>query len=65
MARKTVSIEEARQLLGIGRTLAYAAARRGELPALRIGRRVVVPVAAIERLLGERRREDIEERVPA
>ena len=41
--RATVSVSHAAELLGIGRNLAYALARRGELPgALRLGRRVVV-----------------------
>ena len=49
--RKTLTVEEAARELGIGRGLAYEAARRGELPTLRLGRRLVVPVAALERLL--------------
>lgn len=49
--RQTLSVEEAATLLGIGRTTAYAAVRSGTLPAVRIHRRVVVPRAAIERLL--------------
>lgn len=51
--RRTMSVEEAAVALGIGRTTAYQAVRRGELPALRIGRRVVVPREALERLLAE------------
>jgi excisionase family DNA binding protein len=42
--RTTISVSEAAQLLGIGRTAAYEAARRGELPTRRLGRRLVVPV---------------------
>lgn len=38
-----VSVEEAAELLGISRGLAYELVRRGELPALRLGRRLVVP----------------------
>ncbi len=49
--RQTLSVEEAATLLGIGRTTAYAAVRSGTLPSVRIHRRVVVPRAAIERLL--------------
>jgi excisionase family DNA binding protein len=51
LERRTMSVEEAAVALGIGRTTAYLAIRRGELPCLRIGRRVVVPRAAIDRLL--------------
>ena len=45
------TIEEAARLLGIGRSSAYAAARRGEIPTIPIGRRLLVPQAAFERLL--------------
>ncbi|MCZ7525754.1 MAG: helix-turn-helix domain-containing protein [Acidimicrobiia bacterium] len=44
-------VEEAGRYLGLGRSAAYAAVARGEIPALRIGRRVVVPTAALRRLL--------------
>ncbi len=49
--RATLTIEEAARELGIGRGLAYELARRGEIPTLRLGRRLVVPVAAFQRLL--------------
>jgi excisionase family DNA binding protein len=42
--RATITVSEAAKLLGIGRTAAYEAARRGELPTRRLGRRLVVPV---------------------
>lgn len=51
--RLTVSIVEAAHLLAIGRTLAYEAARRGDLRTIRVGRRVLVPVLAIEELLAQ------------
>ncbi len=50
---QTLTVAEAARLLGIGRGLAYEAARRGDIPALRIGRRFVVPRVALERLLAE------------
>jgi excisionase family DNA binding protein len=53
--RQTLTVEETAQVLGISRTSAYAAARRGELPTVRIGRRYVVPRAALERLLSQAR----------
>jgi len=53
MERQTMTVEEAAQVLGIGRSSAYEAVRRGELPVIRIGRRYVVPRAALERLLSE------------
>jgi excisionase family DNA binding protein len=48
----TMSITEAADTLGIGRTLAYELAHTGELPTVRLGRRLVVPRRALERLLG-------------
>jgi excisionase family DNA binding protein len=50
-SRVTISVKEAAKLLGIGRNQAYEAAKRGEIPVIRIGKRVLVPVAALERKL--------------
>lgn len=49
--RKTCTIAEAGELLGIGRASAYAAARAGQIPTIRLGRRLVVPIAALDRML--------------
>jgi excisionase family DNA binding protein len=49
--RLTYTLTEAASRLGISRALAYEAAQRGELPVCRIGRRVLVPRAALLRLL--------------
>jgi len=49
--RLTITVPEAGALLGLGRDSAYAAVERGELPSLRLGRRIVVPVGALLRLL--------------
>ncbi len=40
------------QLLGISRNAAYEAARTGQIPVLRIGRRVLVPTHKLRELLG-------------
>jgi excisionase family DNA binding protein len=48
---KTLTIEEAAKVLRISRASAYEAARRGELPTVRIGKRLLVPQAALDRLL--------------
>lgn len=50
--RATITVEEAALLLGIGRTAAYEAARRGQLPTRRLGRRLFVPVPAFLNWLG-------------
>ena len=53
--RATLSVEETAKMLGIGRTLAFDLARRGELPGvLRLGqKRLRVSRAALERYLAE------------
>jgi excisionase family DNA binding protein len=48
-----LTIEEAGRLLRISRQSAYQAARAGELPTIRIGRRLLVPRARLLALLGE------------
>jgi len=45
--RITLTIKETASLLGLGRTATYEAARRGQIPSRRLGRRVVVPVPAL------------------
>jgi excisionase family DNA binding protein len=49
--RLTISVEEAGRLLGISRGLAYELVNRGELPSVRLGRRIVVPRRALDRML--------------
>lgn len=51
VARVTMTVDEAAVRLGISRSSAYAAVRRGELPAIRLNRRIVVPRVAFERWL--------------
>jgi len=51
MDKLTVTIKDAAQILGIGRNLCYEAARRGEIPTIRIGGRILVPVRALEQML--------------
>lgn len=50
--RLTHTVEEAGRLLGVSRNSAYALARSGELPTIRLGKRLLVPRVALERLLG-------------
>ncbi len=51
-AKATISVEQTAKVLGLGRTAAYEAARRGEFPTRRLGRRVIVPVPALLEWLG-------------
>ena len=47
----TYTVTEVAELLGISRSSAYECVRRGEIPSLSFGRRVVVPRRALEELL--------------
>ena len=49
--RRVVTVHEAALMLRISRGAAYDAARRKEIPTIRIGRRLLVPLVALERLL--------------
>lgn len=50
--RPTLTVwPEAGQILGLSKASAYHAAQTGEIPTIRIGRRLVVPTAALRRLL--------------
>ena len=49
--RLTYTVPEVAELLGISRSSAYECVRRGEIPALTLGRRVVIAKAAIDALL--------------
>ena len=48
----TINVEEAAKVLGISRGAAYEAARSGELPTIRFGRRLLVPTARLADMLG-------------
>ncbi len=52
IVRQTYSIDEVAKLLGIGRNSAYEGARRGDFPTIKVGGRIVVPKAALDRMLG-------------
>lgn len=49
--RRVITVNEAARLLRISRGAAYEAARRQEIPTIRIGRRLLVPLSALDRLL--------------
>jgi len=50
--RLTLTVEEAGALLGVGRSTAYELVRSGEIPCIRLRRRIVVPVARLAVALG-------------
>ncbi|MBD2760113.1 excisionase family DNA-binding protein [Yimella sp. cx-573] len=52
LARLTLTVDEAAVVLGVSRDVAYRAIEAGELPSLRLGRRIVIPAAKLLDLLG-------------
>jgi excisionase family DNA binding protein len=52
-APKTITVPEAAQQLGISRNGAYEAAKRGEIPTVKIGRRLLVPREAVDRIIAQ------------
>jgi excisionase family DNA binding protein len=49
----TYTVEKAASLLGIGRNKGYEAAKSGELPTIKFGKRILVPRLALERMLSK------------
>lgn len=48
---KVCTVEEAAKMLRISRSSAYEGVRTGQIPSLKIGKRILVPLAALERML--------------
>ncbi len=48
-----LTVSETARFLRLGKGLVYEAIRRNEIPALKIGRRLLIPKAALTRLLAE------------
>ena len=48
---ETYTLEKAAKILGISLSAAYKAAHRGQIPTIRLGKRIFVPRRALERLL--------------
>jgi hypothetical protein len=49
---KTISVPQAgKQYFGLAKNASYEAAARGEIPVIRIGGRLRVPVCQLERML--------------
>lgn len=49
--RKTLTVMEASTWLGISRQTAYQEVRKVAIPSIRLGRRILVPVHALEAML--------------
>lgn len=66
MDRLTLTVTEVAEALGISRMSAYAAVRVGVIPSIRIGRRVLVPRVALDRLIetAARSQQSVSEQLP-
>ncbi len=56
-----LSVSETSKRLGLSRSLTYEAIRTGQIPSIRVGRRILIPVTALQHLLsgaGASRKED-------
>ena len=51
--RVCITVEEMGRQLGVSRPIAYCLANSEGFPVVRIGRRLVIPVAAFEKWLSE------------
>ena len=50
---RVYSVEEVGRILGISRASAFTYAKNGNIPTVRVGRRILVPKAAVDNLLGK------------
>jgi len=53
-SRLLLSVDEVQDLLGVGRNLIFALLSTGELESIKIGRRRLVPVGAVDRYIAAR-----------
>ena len=56
-----LTVDEAAAILRLSRTSAFEGVRRGEIPHIRVGRRILIPRRQLERMLDG----DTKEREPA
>ncbi len=49
--RPVLTVSEAAELLGVSRAFAYELVVCGELPAVRLGRRIMIPRVGIQRII--------------
>ncbi len=51
MERQVLTVVEVAQVLGLSRNATYEAIRRGDIPSIRVGRRVVIPIVSLKKML--------------
>jgi excisionase family DNA binding protein len=52
LSKPTCTVDELAKVLGIGRRQAYQAVKRGDIPSIRIGKRILISTREIQRTLG-------------
>jgi excisionase family DNA binding protein len=57
--RATCTVDEAAEILGVARHTAYQAVKRGEIPTIRVGRRLLVSRRRLEQMLDGDAREEV------
>lgn len=53
MEKLVISVSELQNILGIGHNSVYALVKRPDFPAVRIGKRIVIPVDGLKQWLNE------------
>jgi len=49
--RLCLTVPEAAEILGISRNFAYELVKQGQLPVIRLGKRLIIPRVALEKML--------------
>ena len=52
MKLPTLTVDQAAEILGVSRNHAYTAVKAGDIPSLRLGRRILVPTRPLLAMLG-------------
>lgn len=60
MEKLAMSVSDMQKALGIGRPLAYQLVNRADFPAIRIGKKIVIPVDSLKRWLEQNGNREIE-----
>jgi len=58
MTRQTISVRDAGKVLGLGANAAYRAVKAGDIPSIKLGGKIVVPLPALEKMLQGNQREE-------
>lgn len=51
--RLTLTVSETANLLGLSRNAAYQGVSTGEIPCVKVGKRILIPRLALEKMLAE------------